>query len=71
MAVEMAILAFPVSIPAVLVLLLAAVGLQFFGFVLPEFSRVEMTATWLLFVVAGYIQWFFFLPKLVRRWQTK
>ena len=66
LAVEMAILAFPVSVPTVLVLIVAAAGLQLFDFVLPEFSRGQMTATWLLFVIAGYIQWFVFLPKLVR-----
>lgn len=71
LAVEMAILAFPVSVPTVLVLIVAAAGLQFFGFVLPAFSRGQMTATWLLFVIAGYIQWFVFLPKLVRRWREK
>jgi hypothetical protein len=34
---------------------------------LPSSSKVEMTATWFLFVVAGYAQWFILLPSFLER----
>jgi hypothetical protein len=48
-----------------LVLTAAVVGL--FGVALPSSSKVEMTATWFLFVAAGYAQWFILLPSFLKR----
>ena len=38
---------------------------------LEEGLAFEMMATWFLFVVAGYVQWFVVVPRLLRRWQGK
>jgi len=54
---------------------LVAVGLALtgailglFGLALPASSKREMTTTWSLFMVAGYVQWFILLPRFLRRW---
>jgi len=69
LAFEMMALSFPASIIVVAALILAGAGLRLFGLALPASSRPEMTATWLLFVVVGYVQWFVVVPRLLRRWQ--
>jgi hypothetical protein len=71
LAFEMMALSFPASFLVVAVLTLGGAGLGLFGLALPASSRPEMTATWFLFVVAGYVQWFVVLPGLLRRWQEK
>jgi len=68
LAFEMLILSFPASFVVVAVLILLGEGLRLFGLALPGSNRAEMTITWLLFVMAGYIQWFLLLPKL---WRSK
>ncbi len=71
LAFEMMALSFPASFLVVAALVLVGAGLGLFGFALPASSRPEMTATWFLFVVAGYVQWFVVVPRLLRRWQGK
>jgi len=65
---EMWVLSFPTSCIVVFGLILLGAGFGHFRFALPASSRPEMTATWLLFVVAGYIQWFIVIPRFVRLW---
>ena len=69
LAFEMLILSFPASFVVVGVLMLLGAGLGLFGLALPASSRAEMTVVWLLFVAAGYLQWFLVLPKLWKRKQ--
>ena len=64
LAFAMMVLSFPASYLVVGGLILAGAALGPVGLGLPPSSKVEMTATWLLFVVAGYIQWFIVLPRL-------
>jgi hypothetical protein len=64
-------LSFPASLLAVAALVLVGAVLRLFGLALPASSRPEMTAMWFLFVVAGYVQWFVIVPRLLRRWQGK
>jgi hypothetical protein len=64
-------LSFPASFLVVAALVLAGTYLGLFGLALPASSRPEMTATWFLFLVAGYVQWFVVVPRLVRRWQGR
>jgi hypothetical protein len=69
LAFEMMALSFPASLLAVAALVLVGAVLRLFGLALPASSRPEMTAMWFLFVVAGYVQWFVIVPRLLRRWQ--
>jgi hypothetical protein len=71
LAFEMMALSFPSSFLVVAAVILAGIGLRLFGLALPASSRPEMTATWLLFVAAGYVQWFVVVPRLLRRWREK
>jgi len=71
LAFEMMALSFPASFLVVAALILGGAGLGLFGLALPTSSRLEMTATWFLFVLAGYVQWFVVLPRLLRRWLEK
>jgi len=71
LAFEMVVLSFPSSLLVVAVVILVGIGLGLFGLTLPPSSRPEMIAVWLLFVVAGYIQWFVVVPRLVRRLRKK
>ncbi len=71
LAFEMMALSFPASLLIVAALVLAGAGLGLFGLALPASSRPEMTATWFLFVVVGYVQWFVLVPRLLRWWQGK
>jgi len=71
LAFEMMALSFPASFLVVAALVLVGAGLGLFGVALPASSRPEMTATWFLFVVAGYFQWFVVVPRLLRRWRGK
>jgi hypothetical protein len=48
-------------------LALAGAVLGLFGLALPASSKLEMSCTWLLFVVAGYIQWFVLVPRFLAR----
>jgi hypothetical protein len=65
LAFEMMALSFPASLLIVAALVLAGAGLGLFGLALPASSRPEMMATWSLFVVAGYVQWFVVVPRLL------
>ena len=71
LAFEMMAVSFPASFLVVAALVLVGAGLGLFGLALPASSRPEMTATWFLFVVAGYVQWFVVVPRLLRRWRGK
>ena len=68
---EMMALSFPSSFVVVAAVILAGNGLGLFGLALPVSGRHEMTATWLLFVAAGYVQWFVAVPRLLRKWREK
>jgi len=63
---EMMLLSFPASIVVVLVFVLIGILIGFFGFTLPAPSKPEMLATWLFFVIAGYVQWFIVVPRIPR-----
>jgi len=70
LAFEMLVLGFPVSLLVVLGFMAVGFLLQQFGISLPASSRAEMITTWLIFVMAGCIQWFFALPYVIRRWHN-
>lgn len=67
LAFQMMVLSFPSSFLIAAGLALTGAILGLFGLALPASSKLEMTATWFLFVVAGYAQWFILLPRLLRR----
>ena len=67
LALQMLVLSFPLSFVVAVGLVLTGALLGLFGVALPSPSKAEMTATWFLFVVAGYIQWFILLPNFLRR----
>ena len=67
LAFQMMFLSFPSSFVVAVGLALTGAILGLFGLALPLPSKVEMTATWFLFVVAGYAQWFILLPNLLKR----
>jgi len=46
--------------------MLTGMTLELFGHALPASSRPEMIATWFFFVLAGYVQWFIVVPKILR-----
>jgi hypothetical protein len=69
LAFEMIVLSFSSSFVVAAGLTLAGAGLGLFGLALPASSRPEMITTWLLFVVAGYVQWCVAVPRLSRWWQ--
>ena len=64
---EMLVLGFPGSYLTAVCLALAGYILGIFRMALPQPSRIEMVGTWILFVAAGYAQWFVLLPRLFRR----
>jgi hypothetical protein len=70
LAFEMLVLGFPVSLLVVSGFMAVGFLLQQFGISLPASSRAEMIITWLIFVMAGCIQWFFALPYVIRRWHN-
>jgi hypothetical protein len=67
LAFEMMVLSFPSSVLVAAGLALAGAVLGLFHLALPASSKLEMTATWFLFVVAGYTQWFIVLPRFLPR----
>ena len=66
---EMVALSFPASFIVVAGVMLTGMLLGLFGLALPVSSKPEMMATWLLFVVAGYVQWFIVVPRIPRWWR--
>ena len=67
LAFQMMVLSFPSSFLVAVGLALAGAILGLFGHALPASSKLEMTATWFLFVLAGYAQWFVLLPRFLLR----
>jgi hypothetical protein len=67
LAFEMMVLSFPSSFLVAVGLALTGAILSLFGLALPASSKLEMTATWFLFVVAGYAQWFILCPRFLQR----
>jgi hypothetical protein len=67
LAFELMVLSFPSSLLVAVGLALTGAILGLFHLALPASSKLEMTATWLLFVVAGYAQWFILLPRFLKR----
>ena len=67
LAFQMLVLAFPSSFVVAVGLTLTGAMLGLFGLALPLPSKAEMTATWFLFVVGGYAQWFILLPIFLKR----
>jgi hypothetical protein len=67
LAFQMLVLSFPTSPVVVVGLALTGAMLGLIGLALPSSSKVEMTTTWFLFVVAGYAQWFILLPSFLKR----
>jgi hypothetical protein len=65
LAFEMMVLSFPCSLLVTIGLVSTGAILGLFGLALPASSRLEMIGTWLLFVVAGYGQWFILLPRFM------
>ena len=71
LAFEMMALSFPSCFAVAIGLASTGAILGVFGLALPASSRFEMTGTWFLFVVAGYVQWFVLVPRfLVQRKRT-
>jgi hypothetical protein len=66
LAFQMMVLAFPASFLVAVGFVLTGAILGLFGLALPASSKLEMTTTWFLFVVAGYPQWFILLPRYLR-----
>jgi hypothetical protein len=64
LAFEMILLSFPASLVVVMGLIFSGMLLNLFGSALPASSKPEMAVTWLLFTIAGYVQWFLVLPRL-------
>ena len=58
LAFQMIVLSFPSSVAVAIALASTGAILGLFRLALPAPSRLEMTSTWVLFVVAGYVQWF-------------
>ena len=67
LAFQIMVLSFPSSFLVAVGLALAGAILGLFGLALPASSKLEMTATWFLFVLAGYAQWFVLLPRFLLR----
>jgi hypothetical protein len=67
LAFEMMVLSFPSSFAVAIGLASTGATLGLFGLALPAPSRLEMTCTWFLFVLAGHIQWFILVPRFVAR----
>jgi hypothetical protein len=67
LAFKMIVLSFPSSLLLAAGLALTGAILRLFHLALPASSKLEMTATWLLFAGAGYIQWFILPPWLLGR----
>ena len=67
LAFEMMVLSFPSSFAVAIGLASMGAILGLFGLALPASSRLEMTCTWFLFVVAGYVQWFVLVPRFLAR----
>jgi hypothetical protein len=67
---EMIVLSFPASLVVVAGFMLTGMLLGIFGLALPASSKPEMIATWVLFVVAGYIQWFLVVPRIPKWWKN-
>jgi hypothetical protein len=67
LAFEMMVLSFPSSFAVAIGLASTGAILGLFGLALPAPSRLEMTCTWFLFVLAGYIQWFVLVPIFLAR----
>jgi len=63
---EMIVLGFPGSYIVAVCFALAGYLLGFVRVALPAPSRAEMIGTWIIFLAAGYVQWFVLLPRLVR-----
>jgi hypothetical protein len=66
LAFQMMVLSFPSSFLVALGVALAGAILGLLGLELPASGKVEMTVTWLLFVVVGYAQWFILLTMFLR-----
>jgi len=69
LAFEMIVLSFPASLLVLFAGMFLGAGLEHFGLRLPPSSRPEMLITWLLFVIAGYVQWFTVIPGFVNLWR--
>src|SRR5215831_6729753 len=67
LAFEMMVLSFPSSFAVAIGLAATGAILGLFGLALPAPSRPEMTGIWFLFLVAGYVQWFVLVPRLLAR----
>jgi hypothetical protein len=67
---EMMVLSFPVSFVVIAGFILTGMLLGPFGLALPASSKPEMIAEWVIFVVAGYIQWFFVVPRIPKWWKN-
>jgi hypothetical protein len=67
LAFVMMVLSAPSSFLVAVGLALTGAILGLFGLALPASGRLEMIATWFVFMVAGYAQWFILLPRCLRR----
>jgi len=65
LAFEMMVLSFPSSFAVAIGLASTGAILGLIGLALPAPSRLEMTCTWFLFALAGYIQWFVLVPRFL------
>jgi hypothetical protein len=67
LAFEMMVLTFPASYLVAGLLILTGGILGLVGLRLPPPSKAGMTVDWLIFVLAGYLQWFLIVPILWRK----
>jgi len=71
LAYGMLILSFPVGLLIALIGgALGSVAFSAYGYVVPV-SYVTIVIAWLVFLIGGYVQWFVFLPFLLRKMRKR
>jgi hypothetical protein len=66
LAAEMIVLGFPTTLACSIAFAMTGFLLERLGLALPGPSRTEMFAFWLIFLLAGYFQWFVAAPWVAR-----
>ena len=66
LAAEMIVLGLPTTLACSVAFALTGLLLERLGLALPGPSRAEMFVFWLIFLLAGYFQWFLAVPWIAR-----
>lgn len=66
LAFAMIVLGFPASLLIVFALTFTGFALGRFGISLPPPSKPAMATSWLFLFAAGFVQWFFVIPRIFR-----